>query len=250
MKYLTILLLFFVTASSAEVVKVGVYHFPPFVFAQGEEPATGLSLSLLDAMNLFQKNYHFEPVLTTPNRRYGDFDKHRFDMLIFESKAWGWQHHPVASSQTFLTGAEVYVALNKDKRGQDYFNDFKHKALVGILGYHYGFAQFNADANHLKQHFNIQLTDSHEKNIRLILNRRGDIAAVPRAYLLYYFSQYPQNRDKLMVSQIKDQVYRHTVLLREDRVGINIKDINELLLRLKAKGVLDKLWRNYGIEAD
>jgi hypothetical protein len=38
-------------------------------------------------MNEAQTNYQFEPVLTTPKRRYGDFEKGLFDLLIFENKA-------------------------------------------------------------------------------------------------------------------------------------------------------------------
>ncbi|MFT4927850.1 MAG: polar amino acid transport system substrate-binding protein, partial [Phenylobacterium sp.] len=136
----------------------------------------------------------------------------------------------------------------KKNRTESYFSDFINKDMIGMLGYHYGFAGFNADVDYLNKNFKITLTDSHQSNIQMVLNGRGDIAVVSKAYLQYYFLHHPQDKSQLLVSQKNDQIYRHTVLLRKGKPHINIKDINRLLYRLKTKGVLQKLWTKHGIE--
>jgi len=68
---------------------------------------------MMAAMNKLQNEYEFVGVPTTARRRYQDFDKDKFDMMMFESINWGWQQYPVAASQAFITGVEV-VILSKE----------------------------------------------------------------------------------------------------------------------------------------
>jgi ABC-type amino acid transport substrate-binding protein len=231
---------------AAREVKVGVYHYPPYAFT--DKGISGITVELLDVLNQFQTDYRFVPVATTPKRRYNDFDDGKFDMLIFESKSWGWKTYPVNVSQAFLKGGEVYVAMAKKGRDQSYFDEFKSKAMIAVLGYHYKFARFNADTAYLNRHFNIQLTGSHEKCIELLLNKRGDMTVLPKAYLNYYFAMNPADKDKLLISDKLDQVYRHTVLLRDNLDYIDIMDINKMLFEAKQNGVLTPLWQKHQLE--
>ncbi len=231
---------------AGEVIKVGVYEFPPYVFVG--EKATGITVDMIGLMNKFQKDYQFEVVTTTPQRRYKDFDNKKFDMLLFESKGWGWLKYPVAGSLAFLKGAEHYVALKKPGRGQAFFGDFKNKKMIGMLGYHYGFARFHAEADYLKKNYNMTLTDNQQTNLDLILNKRGDIAVMSKAYLNYYFKKHPKQQAKFLVSDKPDQIYRHTALVRKGLKSITVRDINKLLQAMKTKGVLTPLWKKHGLE--
>jgi polar amino acid transport system substrate-binding protein len=245
-KYLIILLVFFTASASAgEEIKVGVYDFPPYAFTK--DKVSGITVQMLALLNKFQQKYEFQAVATTPKRRYGDFEKNKFDMMIFENKAWGWLEYPVTVSQAFLRGGEVYVTLAKPGRDQSFFTDFKQKSMIGVLGYHYEFANFNADIAYLHKKFTIELTDGQQKSLQLILNDRGEIAVIPKAYLNYYFGQNPKDKSKLLISDKMDQVYRHTILLRKKHPKITIRDINKLLFQLKKQKVLEPLWKEHGL---
>jgi hypothetical protein len=235
-----------VSALAAEIVKVGVYDFPPYAFIT--DKPTGVTVQMLSAMNKFQQRYEFVAIPTTARRRYSDFDKNKFDMMIFENKNWGWRNYPVTASQAFSTGAEVYVALAKPDRGQDYFSDFNNKAMIGVLGYHYQFTGFNTDQDYLENNFNLIQTSSQKQSLELILNNRGEIAILSKEYLKYHFDHSPNDKAKLMISEKLDQIYLHSILVR-NKHKLSIKYINDLLSKMKQKGSLTPLWEKFGLEA-
>lgn len=230
---------------SAEIVNVGVYNFPPYVFIA--EQTTGLSVQMIAAMNKFQNKYEFVAVPTTARRRYIDFENKKFDMMIFESKNWGWGKYPITISQAFVTGAEVYVTQAKPGRGQNFFSDFKNKAMIGVLGYHYQFAGFNAEQDYLKKNFNLIQTNSQKQSLELIFNNRGEIAVVSKEYLNYHFTHSPEDKAKLLISDKVDQVYQHAILIRKNN-NLSINYINKLLSAMKQKGTLTQLWEGYDLD--
>ena len=230
---------------AANVVKVGIYDFPPYVFIA--DKTNGITVQMIAAMNKFQQKYEFVAVPTTAIRRYRDFENNKFDMMIFENKNWGWQKYPVAVSQTFVTGEEVYVTQAKRGKGQDFFLDFKNKAIIGVLGYHYQFANFHVERDYLEKNFNLLLTNSQKKSLELILHDRGEIAVLSKEYLNYHFAHSPADEAKLLISKKLDQVYQHTILVRKDR-ELSINYINKLLDQMKQKGTLIPLWEEYGLE--
>ncbi|WP_157826705.1 substrate-binding periplasmic protein [Colwellia sp. 12G3] len=232
---------------AVEVVKVGVYDFPPYAFISNK--TTGITVQMIAVMNKFQQKYEFVAVPTTARRRYSDFEKDKFDMMIFESKNWGWEKYPVAVSNTFVTGAEVYVTQKKPGRGQDFFSDFKNKAMVGVLGYHYQFAGFNAEQEYLEKNFNLLQTSSQKKSLELILNDRGEIAVLSKEYLKYHFAHSPEDKSKLLISNKFDQIYQHTILVRINS-AVSPSYINKLLGEMEQKGILKPLWEKYGLEVN
>ncbi|WP_448549525.1 substrate-binding periplasmic protein [Thalassotalea fusca] len=232
-------------AFTAEIVKVGLYDFPPYAFVT--DGSESIAVQLIDAMNAFQHQYKFVGIPTTSKRRYLDFEKNKFDMIIFEDIKWGWQDYPVTASYPFATGYEVYVTLAKPERDQSFFNDFQDKVMIGVLGYHYQFANFSTDPEFLSKNFKLIQTDGQKKSLELILNNRGDIAVLSKEYLNYHFMQSPQDKDKLLISDKYDQIYNHTVLVRKNS-HIAIEYINELLGNMRKKGILDTLFGKYGLE--
>ena len=230
---------------AGDIVKVGIYDFPPYAFIS--EETTGITVQMIAAMNKFQNKYEFVPIPTTAKRRYSDFENNKFDMMIFESQSWGWQQYPVTASKTFVTGLEVYVTQAKYGRGQDFFSDFKNKAMIGVLGYHYQFANFRTEQDYLKKNFNLFQTNSQKKSLELILKDRGEIAVLSKEYLNYHFSHSPLDIPKLLISEKFDQIYQHTILVRKNN-KLSVKYINELLDQMKQKGTLTPLWEKYGLE--
>lgn len=231
---------------AAQVVLVGGYDFPPFVESQ-REARPALVPQMIDALNKMQSDWRFEFVPVAARRRYGDLSQGRFDVMFFESPSWGWQNHPDALfTKVFMTGGEVYVALAQPGRTQAYFDTLEGKSLVGILGYHYGFAGFDADPEALARRFDIKLVSSHRSSIDLVLSGRRDVAVVTDSYLSLYLRDTPQAQGRLLVSDRLDQDYQHRVLLR--RGGpLGVADMERLLDQLRQSGELNVILRGSGV---
>lgn len=236
-------------ASARDVVNVGGYEFGPFVDVDASGKASGLALDLIDTLNRHQDRYEFRFVLTSPSRRYKDFEDRKFDVIFFESPDWGWRERnlPVESSQVFLDGGELYIARAKPGRGQDYFTDFTGKRMVGILGYHYGFAGFVADPAELSRRFGMTLVNDNAASIEMILKDRGDVAVVTDAYLKRYLKSRPGVAETLLVSDRLDQPYAHRALVRRG-ASIAVADIDRMLAAMDKDRTLARLWRHHGIK--
>lgn len=249
---LNLLLTFLLTSSFSLAIEpiavsVGMYPFAPFVEPKGSEGEVGMTLDLVAALNKTQKKYHFNTVLIPPKRRYQSFNDGHYDMIFYESKSWGWQDIKVDASKVYQTGGEVYIALKKLGRDQSYFNNFSDKRMIGILGFHYGFAGFNADEDFLIKEFNMLLTPNNDRNINLLLKERGDVAVVTNAYLQRFLLEYPTVKSRLLISDKLDQEYNHTALIRPGILP-NIDEINTMLNTLKQTGELDILLTKYGLD--
>lgn len=233
--------------AQAEIVNVGGYIFPPFVEQDPNGDLTGVSFDLIEAFNQYQSKYKFRFTPTSPKRRYLSFQRNEFDIIMFENKAWGWQKINVAASDVFLKGGEVYISKVHPNRDQSYFDTFTNKHMVGILGYHYGFANFISNEEELRKKFQISLTVDNNGSIDMIRRDRGDIAVITKSFLYRKFKQAPIMREELLVSEKLDQEYQHTILVRKSTQP-SIVEINEILDGLKKNGMLLKIWQKYGIE--
>lgn len=225
-------------------VKVGAYHFPPYVNKPESPSPDGLLPQLLALLNASQADYHFDLVPTSVTRRYPDLASGRFDLILFESPAWGWHDTPHQSLDLHIRDAEVYVALSQPERGQQYFEQLADKRFALYSGYHYGFAGFNADPDYLKRHFKVDFTYSHDSNLKMVLVGRADLAVVTRSYLSQYLNRNPQLRERLLVSVREDQVYDHRALLRPAS-PLSPAQLEALLLHLRDRGQLLPLLQRY-----
>lgn len=225
---------------AAEIVRVGGYPFPPFVEVQADGSHGGFTQDLIERLNIIQDRFEFRFVPVSSRRRYADIQNGNLDAIFFESPEWGWADSPVEFSQIFLKGGEVFIAQSQPGRGQDYFTDFKDKRLVGILGYHYGFADFNSDPDLLAKTYNMKLVTSHRSSIAMVLAGRADIAVVTDSYLWTYQAANPASLDRLLVSDRYDQIYNHRILVRSGG-PMDVSTINTLLTEMEKDGTLARL---------
>lgn len=235
-------------ASAAEVVRVGAYDFPPFVEVESGGPVKGLTVDIIDALNKAQGQYEFRVVSTSARRRYADVGAGLFDLIFFESPEWEWTAKGAAVdfSNVFLQGGEVYIAPAKPGRGQEWFADLRGKRLVGILGYHYGFANHVAEPEVLAKDWGMKLVNNHRSSIEMVLADRMDVGVVTDSYLWAYLARNPAARERLLVSERFDQRYNHRVLVR--RGGpIDVDNVNRLLAELDKGGTLARLWKSAGV---
>lgn len=229
---LVMLFLFFLfqfSIMAKEVVKVGAYNFPPFIEWRENTPL-GHTVNIVAELNKIQNKYLFELVETTAQRRYEDYEQKRFDLIIFESKFWGWNNIDIQTSQVFMKGGEVFIALKKDRK-QSYFNDLKSKSIKGISGYHYAFLNFSTSEDVLAK-YRIEMTNTHEGNIKAVIEERVDIAIITKEYLDFFLEKNPEYKNKILISKKYDQIYNHTILLRPN-IPLKIEEVNRLLKQIK-----------------
>lgn len=236
-----------VTAEAAQVVRIGAAHFPPYTVRPENGADTGLLPQLVEALNRSQTDYEFVLVPTSIPRRFNDFKQGRVDMAIFENPEWGWQDVPHTPVDMGLEDAEIFVARHQPDRQQSYFADLRGKRLALFSGYHYAFAQFNADPKFLIGQYNATLTYSHDSNLQMVLRARADIALVTRSYLSDYVLRNPQVAPQLLVSERIDQIYHHYALIRP-QAPITPQAFAEMLQKLRDDGQLLKIFQPYRIE--
>ncbi|MDZ5434302.1 amino acid ABC transporter substrate-binding protein [Pseudomonas fluorescens] len=237
-------------SQAAQLVRIGAAHFPPYTVRPETGVDTGLLPQLVEALNALQSNYQFVLVPTSIPRRFGDFKQGRVDMAIFENPDWGWKDIPHTTVDMGLEDAEIFVAQRRPEgqpaRQQDYFADLTGKRLALFSGYHYEFANFNAEPKYLATHYNATLTYSHDSNLLMVLRGRADIALVTRSYLSDYFLRNLKVADQLLVSDRIDQVYHHYAILRPT-APITGEAFGNLLQGLRDNGQMLKIFNPYKI---
>jgi len=238
--FLIITIFFYSNNLIAEVIKVGGYHFPPFVELDRDNKASGITKQLIHEMNQIQDKYTFVFFLTSPTRRYFDFDQKKFDLIMFEDIRWGWQNKDIAASKVFFKGGEVYITKADPKKDQSYFDHFQDKSIAIIKGYHYRFANFNSDETYLKDHFRVQFSSHHKGNILKVLFGRADISVVTLVYLKHFLFHHPEKKKRLLISEKFDQKYNHTILVRK-KASITMKEINTLLTQMDHAGIISRI---------
>ncbi|MCK9813849.1 amino acid ABC transporter substrate-binding protein [Pseudomonas chlororaphis] len=234
------------SASAAQLVRVAAAHFPPYTVRPEQGADTGLLPQLVEALNALQSDYQFVLVPTSIPRRFRDFEQGRVDLAIFENPAWGWKNIPHSSVDMGLEDAEIFVAHDQPGRQQDYFNELKGKRLALFSGYHYAFADFNADPKYLADSYNATLTYSHDSNLLMVLRGRADMALVTRSYLSEFLVANADEARQLLISERIDQIYHHYALLRP-KAPISAAAFAQLLQGLRDNGQMLKIFEPYRI---
>jgi ABC-type amino acid transport substrate-binding protein len=246
---LALALVLWVSSSLAaeQVVRVAGVYFPPYVFKADEQARkVGLLADLLDALNQQQAEFRFVLVPTSIKRRFGDFQHGRIDLAIFENPAWDWQDIAHSAVDMGLEDSEVFVSRAEPGRDQHYFERLEGKRLALYHGYHYAFADFNAEPEYLVKRFKATLTHSHDSNLLMVLRGRADIALVTRSYIGDFLDRYREYAGQLLISERTDQLYRHHVLLRPG-APIRAEQFSEMLETLRRNGRLAEIFGRYQV---
>lgn len=231
-------------------ITVGVYHFPPIASVGNSGEATGLLGDLLQELEQAHPTVSFRVFHTSPKRRYLDFDAGLYDVIFFESPDWGWTEKEVDISRPILADEELYVALKKPGRDSSFFDNLKSRSIVAISGYHYGFTGYETDNSVLEQRFNIEFSDSHTRNIKLIKADRpsvAEVAIVSYSYLQRHLARHPEDWDKLLISNEPDQRYQLSIIARKDGAA-SADEMLRLLAPLVDNGRYRQLVENWGLQ--
>lgn len=219
--------LFTTAHADSKIVNVGGYNFPPFVEKDGK---TGMVQELIEKLNKAQSKYKFVFNLTSANRRYRDLTNRKIDAIFFEDEAWSWESEKIPYQKTgiILKGGEVYVALNKPKRDQRYFDSFSGKKVRAIFGYHYNFANMKTDPEVLRKR-GISVSQSNDENVKDLLNERVDIIVINSFIVDILLKQDKDLSSKLLISEKVDQHYQLRILLNE-KSPINASEIEKMVM--------------------
>ncbi|WP_166268747.1 transporter substrate-binding domain-containing protein [Marinobacter caseinilyticus] len=231
-------------------VVIGAYNFPPIASVTTTGKVSGLLADLVNELNTRQSDYAFVLFKTAPKRRYLDFQQGHYDTIFFESTQWSWQAVENQATPPLLMDEDVYVALKKPGRDQSFFDHLPQRRIVAMLGYHYGFANFETDEQRLRQNFDILLSHNHRRNIELLLIDRpsaAEIAIVSRSYLALHFTLNPTDQARLLISNKVDQRYALRALTRPDG-PISADTLMALLNPLIQDGTYAALVKRYNLQ--
>ena len=231
-------------------ITVGVYHFPPIASVDDNGEPTGLLGDLLQELEQANLTVSFRVFHTSPKRRHLDFEAGLYDVIFFESPGWGWTKRNVDISRPILADEELYVALKKPGRDDSFFDDLEQRSIVAISGYHYGFTGYETDNSVLEQKFNIEFSDSHSRNIKLIKADRpsvAEVAIVSHSYLQRHLARHPEDWDKLLVSREPDQRYQLSIIARKGGAA-SADEMLRLLAPLVDNGRYRQIVENWGLQ--
>lgn len=241
------------TSARAEQTEItlGVYHFPPIASVDEGGKAEGLLGDLLQALEKTHSGLSFRIFYTSPKRRHLDFDSGLYDVIFFESPQWGWSDRPVEVTVPILEDEELYVALNKPGRDASFFTDLHNRTIVAISGYHYRLTGYETDNAVLEEKFDIEFSDSHSRNLKLIMADRpsvAEVAIVSQSYLQRHLSEHPDDRAKLLISDEPDQRYQLSIIARAN-APVTARDMLQLLAPLVQSGQYQRLVDKWNLEA-
>lgn len=232
------------SATEKQTVYVGGYLFSPYVELVDGENYAGLTIKMIQALNLIQSNYDFKFVPTSIEKRHQAFHHGRFDMVLFESPQWGWLSREVNFIPLPIYDGEPFIALAKNAQAPNYFHELGNKNIILVKGYHYAMTQWQqVDAGYSE---NMRLVKSTKAAIESILKSRGDIAPVTYSYLMQYLKRNPSKRKLLRISGKWDQTYQHSVVLKKD-ANIQLTELQGLIKQLINSGVLANLAQEYDL---
>lgn len=232
------------SAPERQVVVVGGYQFEPYVEVSG-----GVAPQFLQLLNDKQDQFEFRFLEIPARRRYSLMQARRIDMILFEMQAWGWEDKAdlVAVTPPLLSGAEVFVTRAEEyQQDPKIFERLQSKKLALTLGYHYGFAGFNASPDFLKKTYDVVLSDFQRHTLRHVIAGSADLAVVNEAFLERAFRETPDLRYRLKVSPKPDQEYRLPVMVRKNG-PINVADVIALFDQLQKTGELQAFFERQGL---
>ena len=224
-------------------VKVGAYEYSDVFFYENGQPK-GLVPQLITVLNDFQEEYEFRLVETSSRRRYQGLTAGEFDLLLFDSAKWDWQEFEVQFSDPLLIESDLYVALADGEDPEALFSNVTFHPILCVLGFHYGFADFNADPVFLEDNFDVLLRYNEQEVLNGLLAGEAPIGIISAGFLTTKLNEQPELREKLVFSELPDAQY-DLVAVMSGNSAISREKFNQLIAKVKASGVADNLWQHH-----
>lgn len=201
-------------------------------------------------LNHHQNVYEFIIQVIPPNARYEALSATGCcDVLLFESKVWGWDEneHQVESTRPLLRGRERLVAKKAADRGDEFFQNLDSKVLGGVNGYHYLMSGRVMNSAEVANNYQIYLADSRITNVRMLIGGRIDITVLNDGLLYALENSSVDYLDQLLVSQRVEHEYNLGAIVAKNK-NIRAATLQQLLRELQRQGQLEQLFRRFNLQ--
>lgn len=228
-------------------VKVGAYEYGVVYYFQDGEP-NGIVPIVIRMLNEIQTEFEFQLAETSSRRRYQSVASGEVDLILLESSQWEWQAYDVSFSEPIVTETDVYLALADRKDHDQLFADVTRNPMLCVLGFHYGFADFNADPAYLQDNFDVLLRYNEKEVLDGLLAGEAPIGIVSEGFLARQIVTDPDLRHQVVSADKPDAVYDLVSVLANSS-PITLADFNRLIDQLHATGEVERLWQQLHIGA-
>lgn len=232
-----------VKANEPVQVKVGAYEYSDIFFYDNDQP-NGVVPKLIKLLNDFQENYEFRLAETSSRRRYEGLMNGDFDLVLFDSPKWEWHELDVQFSDTLLVESDLYVALASGEDPEALFSDVLSYPILCVLGFHYSFADFNADPAFLEANYDVLLRYNEEDVFDGLLAGEAPVGVISAGFLTTKLNQQPELSEKLVFAVMPHARYDLVSVLSSNS-AITLEQFNQLIAKVKDSGVADHLWQHH-----
>ncbi|WP_297021316.1 ABC transporter substrate-binding protein [Thalassospira sp.] len=222
-------------------VKVGAYEYGVVYFFDDGRPS-GMVPSLIRLLNDSQDEYAFELVETSSRRRYRSVTNGEVDLVLLESSKWEWEELDVLFSDPIVQEQDLYLTLAGRGDADMRFSDVTSYPMLCVLGFHYGFAGFNADPEYMRSNFDVLLRYNEKEVLDGLLAGEAPIGVVSAGFLALEFGTNPDVRDRVTIASQPDATY-DLVSVLSDNSAISLERFNQLIAELHEDGEVERLWQ-------
>lgn len=242
---MVLFIVFLPSISDAQrVVTIGLTsNQPPYAFEDG----TGLTNDIINEINKVQSDFKFIIKLLPAARLREYFINEKLDMSAMMNINWGYNDVSCSQTENLMKVQDKYFARKDVAQNQSFFSKIGRELTVGVLGFHYNYADSQTNYAILEEKSNTILVNSELTVIKMILAGRGKIGVVSSTTLDYYKLTNPDQYNKLLISDISDSEYYRYFLIH-DNAEITVKMFNQYMNILKSSGMLKKIFNKYGLE--
>ena len=223
-------------------VNVGAYEYGVVYFFEDGKPR-GMVPKLIKLLNDIQADYHFHLVETSSRRRFQDLEEGKIDLVMFENPLWGWQDFDVNYSDKIITTEDLYIRRHDAPPRRKPFENIYLSSIICVLGFHYGFADFNADPEHLAELFDIHLAYNETEVLNGVVRGDAEIGIISTGFLARKFVEDPSLREKIEVGRDPDAIH-DLVSVISPQSPISVTALNRLMEQLILEGDVHRIWQD------
>ncbi len=218
-------------------IKVGLTTSDSF-FYDPRADVVGVQEYLINTLNKHQEKYNFTGIALPRKRQQTWLIEGKIDTIFLYNKSWGFDHPSIVESMPILKAKSLMIAVKKQSRGQEFFQNKFNKKFIGVRGYEYDLLK--------KSQTKIDITYVDKESIvpEMILRGRGEIGIINGHVLFEYFDKNPSAKEMLLISKVPEQSYTLNVLLNKNS-KLKIAEVNKYLTRLNSQNKLDYIFRKY-----
>lgn len=220
-------------------INVAATFWPPFLNEEG----VGMGAEVLDALNSIQTKFDFKLVPIPVKRRVQAIELGRADIIMWDNINWGWPKSRFEASLPLLESKDVFITYNKNTN----VYQLERERICIVRGYHYKFLDYSTDTAKIDDMYDVIMVRTENETIKMAILNRCEVSLASTSALNWYFKQNPNSKGTVIVTDRVDTEYtRHFLVPKNAPISVN--EINELIKKANALGLLKPIYEKYGQE--